>query len=94
MTDQSRRESTCDAVSPRACTFADAAAEQAVKKTFAILGVNVDAPEQVREFQESLWFGQKMRKIADQGQVALWVAFVLAIAGVIWLGIEAKIKNG
>lgn len=46
------------------------AAEHAVKKVFAILGVDVDRPESVEEFREDLRFGKKMRKAAGHGTFA------------------------
>ena len=38
------------------------AADRAVKKVFAILGVDIDRPESVEEFREDLRFGKRMRK--------------------------------
>jgi hypothetical protein len=40
-------------------------ADRAVRKTFAILGVNVDNPESVEEFRQDLRFGKQLRKIAS-----------------------------
>ena len=37
------------------------AADRAVKKVFAILGVDVDKPESVEEFREDLRFGWKIK---------------------------------
>ena len=58
--------------------IADRVADTAVKKVFAILGVNVDNPESVEEFRADLRFGKKLRKLADHS--------VLAAAGAVATG--------
>lgn len=63
------------------------AADRAVRKVFAILGVDVDKPESVEEFRQDLRFGKKLRRIADHGTLAFFGAVALAIAGSIWIGI-------
>jgi hypothetical protein len=35
------------------------AADRAVKKVFAILGVNIDEPKEVEDFREDLRFGRR-----------------------------------
>jgi hypothetical protein len=64
---------TCDA-ERELCRHAEQASEyaadSAVKKVFAILGVDIDRPESVEEFRADLRFGRKLRKIADQGTLA------------------------
>lgn len=89
-----RRENTCDAPHGTGCEFANVAADRAVRKTFAILGVDVDRPEQVRDFQESLRFGDKLRKAADRGHLAFIAVAAASLAAALWLGIVAKIKGG
>lgn len=70
----------------------DEAVEKAVKKTFAILGVDVDRPESVEEFREDLRFGKAMRKYASHGFMA-FVAVVFAGAAVsIWYGLVHRLK--
>jgi hypothetical protein len=64
-------------------------ADRAVRKTFAILGVDVDKPESVEEFRQDLRFGKKLRRIADHGTLAFFGAVALAIAGSIWIGITS-----
>lgn len=76
------------------CQHADDAAEKAVKKTFAILGVDIDRPEQVRDFQESLRFGDKLRKASDKGFYVFVALFVSAIFGVMWLGVKERLRGG
>lgn len=74
----------------KSCQHADDAAEKAVKKTFAILGVDIDSPKEVSEFQQSLRFGDKLRKTADKGLVT----FIVTVAGMMgtamYFGIKAK----
>lgn len=79
--------------SPEKCEVADNAASDAVRKTFAILGVDVDNPQQVKEFQESLRFGEKLRAIADKSLIAFILAFVAASATAMIYGIGAKLKG-
>lgn len=67
------------------------AADRAVKKVFAMLGVNVDDPKSVAEFQEDLRFGSKMRRMADKGLMAFVVVAFSAIAAALWSGIVSKI---
>jgi len=74
------------------CESADRAASAAVKKTFAILGVNIDEPCEVRDFQESLRFGDKLRKAADKG--FLFVVAAVVVLTVVALITDAKIKLG
>lgn len=70
------------------------AADRAVKKVFAILGVDVDRPESVEEFREDLRFGKKMRKAADHGFLALMGVLVAAAMAAVWAGIVSKIGGG
>jgi len=74
----------------KSCTHADEAADKAVKKTFAILGVDVDQPREVREFQESLRFGDKLRRNADKGALAFLVTMISLFAAAIWAGMTVK----
>ena len=73
------------------CSYAEEAANKAVKKTFAILGVNIENPKEVRDFQDSLRFSDKLRKTAEKGAVA----FVIAVAGIavaaLWQGIKMQL---
>lgn len=66
-------------------------AELAVKKVFAILGVNIDEPKEVEEFRENLRFGATLRRAADRGMLAMTVVFAGAIMAAIWAGIAAEI---
>jgi hypothetical protein len=70
------------------------AADRAVKKVFAILGVDVDKPESVENFREDLRFGRKLRKAADHGFLALVGLIVVAMGAALWAGIVSKINGG
>ena len=69
-------------------------ADRAVKKTFAILGVDIDKPESVEEFRQDLRFGKRLRKIADHGTLAFFGAVAVAVAAAIWIGIMQAINKG
>ena len=68
-------------------------ADRAVRKTFAILGVDIDKPESVEEFRQDLRFGKKLRKLSDHGTMAFFAAVAIAIVGAIWIGITQAIKG-
>jgi hypothetical protein len=68
-------------------------ADRAVRKTFAILGVNIDNPESVEEFRQDLRFGKKLRKLADHGTMAFFAAVAIAVVGALWIGITQTIKG-
>lgn len=70
------------------------AVERAVKKTFAILGVDINDPESVEEFRQDLRFGKRMRKMADHGQLALVAMFFMGLGWALYEGIKAKLGVG
>jgi hypothetical protein len=67
------------------------AADRAVKKVFAILGVDIDKPESIEEFREDLRFGRKLRKAADHGTMAFVGTLVVGLCIAAWAGIGAKL---
>jgi hypothetical protein len=69
------------------------AADRAVKKVFAILGVDIDKPESVEEFRQDLRFGKKLRKAADHSLLVFFGAIVAAALAALWAGIVDKIKG-
>lgn len=71
---------------PEYCPRVKEAADEAVKKVFAILGVDVDVPKDVEQFRENLRFGASMRRAADKG--------MLAIIGAIAVGVVSSIVKG
>lgn len=68
-------------------------ADQSVKKVFAILGVDIDDPQQVEEFREDLRFGKRLRKYSDYGTMAVVAAVFVAIAAAVWAGIVTKVSG-
>lgn len=73
------------------CKYSEAAAQEAVKRVFAVLGVDIEDPQQVKEFQKDLMFGQSMRKAADRGQLVFAGVVVSALAYALFAGIVEKI---
>ena len=65
------------------------AVDLALKKTFAILGVDIDKPESVEEFREDLRFGRRLRKMSEHGQLALVAGLILGMLVAIWAGAKA-----
>lgn len=76
------------------CPLVGEAADHAVRKVFAILGVDIDKPESVENFREDLRFGKRMRRASDHGQLILVGAFVGGIAMAIWSGIQTLLHTG
>jgi hypothetical protein len=66
-------------------------ADKAVKRVFAILGVDVDDPREVEEFREDLRFGKRLRKYSDYGTMAIVAAVCVAIAAALWAGVISKL---
>lgn len=75
------------------CTQANEAADAAVKKVFAILGIDIDDPKQVEEFRQDLRFAGSLRQDVKDGKttirrVALTI-FLTAISGALWIGVKS-----
>ena len=73
------------------CPHVKEAADEAVKKVFAILGVDVDVPKEVEDFRENLRFGASMRRAADKGLLTIIGVMVTAMMAAIWAGIVSEI---
>ncbi len=84
-----RRESC-----PHAENAADLASDKAVKKTFAILGVDVDRPDQVEEFRKDLRFSGQLRSDFNRGRFVLVGLIATAIGVAIWEGMKVFIVKG
>lgn len=85
----------CDIkTSPEHCPHAEESAEKAVRKVFAILGVDIDKPESVEEFREDLRFGKRLRKAADHGFFAMIGLMAVGLGAVIWAGVMSKVSGG
>lgn len=81
----------CDLVRRKECPHAEESAQRAVKKVFAILGVDIDVPREVEAFRENLRFGAAMKRVADRGVLTLVGAIAVAILAALWAGIVQKI---
>lgn len=68
-------------------------ADLAVKKVFAILGVDVDKPESVEAFREDLRFGKNLRKNVERGGTAVVTALILAVAYAAYDGFIVNINK-
>lgn len=76
----------------RLCPYAEQAAERAVRKVFAVLGVDIDKPDQVEEFREDLRFGRNLRRDAKHGRLAIVGVICAAIMLAVWYGIKASLS--
>ena len=79
------------------CQHAEQAAEYAsnksVKKTFAILGVDIDKPSEVEEFRKDLRFSGQLRRDVGRGRLAIVFLIASAIGYAIWNGFIAAIEK-
>ncbi len=75
------------------CPHATESADAAVRKVFAILGVDIDKPESVEAFREDLRFGRKLRRAADHGILAMIGLIVVGLGAATWAGIVSKVKG-
>lgn len=77
----------------KSCTFADDAADKAVKKTFAIFGVDVDSPKDLEEFRKDFRFSGDLRVMARRGTIVAVSVITAAAIGVWFTGfIETIVK--
>lgn len=67
------------------------AADRAVAKVFAILGVDVHKPESVEEFREDLRFGKRLRRASDHGMLAIIGLISVGLAAALWTGIVTRV---
>lgn len=81
-------------IDPEHCPQVKEAADEAVKKVFAILGVDIDVPKEVEEFRENLRFGASMRRAADKGMLTVIGVLVTAMLAALWAGIISKLSHG
>lgn len=73
--------------------ISEESADRAVKKVFAILGVDINKPESVEEFREDLRFGRKLRKLADHGTLVIVGLLFTGLAWAVFEGFISKIKK-
>ena len=79
---------------PEYCPHVKEAADEAVKKVFAILGVDVDVPKEVEQFRGDLRFGASMRRAADKGMLAIIGAIAVGAMAALWAGIVGSMMKG
>jgi uncharacterized protein (DUF697 family) len=75
------------------CPHALRSAEIAVKRVFAIMGVDIDKPKDVQEFQQNLQFGATMRTAVDRGLLAVVVVVAGGVCAAVWAGIVAAVHK-
>lgn len=75
------------------CPHVVESAELAVKKVFAILGVDIDKPEAVEEFRVNLRFGASLRRSADRGWLVLVGGVAAGLLGLLGAGVVAFVHN-
>lgn len=79
------------------CSQVSAAADIAVKRTFAILGVDIDDPKGVEEFRQDLRFGSTLRRASERGFSVMWITMISAVVGgtlsLLYLGLKAKMSG-
>ena len=79
---------------PEYCPHIKEAADEAVKKVFAILGVDVDVPKEVEQFRENLRFGANMRRAADKGMLAIIGSIAVGAMAALWAGVVSSMMKG
>ena len=79
---------------PEYCPHIKEAADEAVKKVFAILGVDVDVPKEEEQFRENLRFGANMRRAADKGMLAIIGAIAVGAMAALWAGVVSSMMKG
>lgn len=68
-----RRKSTCP---HGACREPETAAENAVRKVFSIVGIDIDKPDSVERFREDLRFSAHLRKRYDRAGMLIWTLII------------------
>ena len=60
--------------------IAKKAGREAANYTFAILGVDLNNPEQVKKLQETIWFAEKINKNMGRSMIGFFTALGAIIA--------------
>lgn len=69
------------------------AADIAVRKTFSILGVDVNDAKSIEEFREDLRFGRRLRRAADRSALAFWGTLGVAVAYALFWGVAEGLRK-
>ena len=70
----------------------DQAVDQAVAKTFATLGVDVNDPKSVEEFRADLRFGARLRRSSDHAWKVAVGMVVTGLGIALWQGIHFLLR--
>ena len=79
----------------RSCPFPDCdsgmlAAERAVERVFAILGIDIHNPKQVSDFQDTMRFATRLNKVMERSTFAFFAALAACLAG--WIAYKFGFK--
>lgn len=77
----------------RDCPHAEKSAELAVKRVFAILGVDVDDPAKLEEFRMNLRFGAGLRRASDKGIFAAIGAVTVMLVTALGYGLVVMVHR-
>ena len=87
-----RRRLACLVSDDMRCKLAEdsakIAADKAVKKCFAIMGVDVEDPHDIENFRQGLRFGSMLHAAAKRGFIALISTVIGALGLAVWLGLK------
>ena len=70
---------------------ANDAADKAVRKTFAIMGVNVDDPRQLEDFRRDVRFAGDLRSYAGRSMLTLTSVCIGGLLIALWTGVKVKL---
>lgn len=70
-------------------------AQETVRETFEVLGVDVSTPESRQEFRELVSWLRSLQKVSSStGSAALWIVVTLFVGGMMgafWLGLKSMV---
>lgn len=71
----------------------DESVDKAVKKTFSILGVDIEDPSNVEEFRKDLRFSGRMREFMDKSMLAFVTGIGVALAAALWAAMTGRLTE-
>lgn len=85
----------CEPGSPRDCAMAAEVARSTVREVFAVLGIDVANPEDIRHFQANMAYLWRLRKLSEKiGMTIILTAAALITGGVVTVLWEALRSKG
>lgn len=88
---------TCNLNNPDAqvdgCPYSTLIAKDAVRETFAILGVDIRHPDSLELLREDLRFGRKLRTASERGALAIIGVISAGAASAAWYMLENYFKG-